>query len=199
MISWRLRPMLCNRAVCPNSQSMDWTIIKMKKKESFSVAMLGSYSCSNPSTETPYDSGYLNQNETRKGSRERFVAVHPDKRKKNHELRTIAPGNTTADTEGGAKWTAEGGRRRLTRSRGGISLRAKRVGGSFCGDLDLRSWCWRLILLGLPFFAVYSEERRGCTCVYGLLGFVWLATPLVSWTHGISARSGLDSFCGNNL
>jgi len=39
----------------------------MKKKESFSVAMLGSYSCSNPSTETPYDSGYLNQNETRKG------------------------------------------------------------------------------------------------------------------------------------
>ena len=76
---------------------------------------------------------------------------------------------------------AEGGGRRLTRSRGGISLRAKRVGGSFCGDLDLRSWCWRLILLGLPFFAVYSEERRGCTCVYGLLD---LSGSRLHWSVG---------------
>ena len=79
----------------------------------------------------------------------------------------------TADTESGAQRTADcsGRGRAETYPIAGRNFLA----GEASGRLLLRRFGSPLFVLAidsswLAFFAVYSEERRGCTCVYGLLG-----------------------------
>ena len=111
MISGLLRPM---QPSCPSQltiHGLNYQQNEKKKKLYFSVAMLGSYSCSNPRTETPCNSGAQEGKATwTKTKRERGAESDPYQFIQTRGRRTMnsEPSQpATADTESGAQWTAD--------------------------------------------------------------------------------------------